>query len=53
MDWLSNVEAYVLPGANHLLHVQNPGEMAGRLVSFFAEHPLDPAAAPRVTQRPA
>jgi hypothetical protein len=30
LDWLSHVEAFVLPGATHLLHVQNPGEMAER-----------------------
>lgn len=53
MDWLSNVEDYVLPGANHLLHVQNPGRMAERLAAFFAEHPLATVAGPRVTKRPA
>ncbi len=40
LDWLPNVEGYVLPRATHLLHVQNPGEMAERLVSFLALHPL-------------
>ena len=40
LDWLPNVEAYVLPRATHLLHVQNPGDMAERLASFMALHPL-------------
>jgi predicted ATPase len=37
--WLPNVEPFVLPDANHLLHVRNPRGMAERLASFFAEHP--------------
>lgn len=41
LDWLPNVEPFVLPGANHLLHVQNPRGMAEALASFFARHPLD------------
>jgi pimeloyl-ACP methyl ester carboxylesterase len=50
LDWLSNVEAFVLPGATHLLHVQNPGEMAERLASFFAQHPLVPPPDPRFSE---
>ena len=34
----------MLPGATHLLHLQNPGGMAAGLAGFFARHPL-PAAA--------
>lgn len=39
LAWLPNAEAFTLPDANHLLHVQNPGGMAQRLVSFFAQRP--------------
>jgi 3-oxoadipate enol-lactonase len=34
LAWLPNVEPFVLPGANHLLHVQNPAGMAERLAAF-------------------
>jgi pimeloyl-ACP methyl ester carboxylesterase len=37
---LPNVEGFVLPGATHLLHVQNPRGMAEALASFFARHPM-------------
>jgi pimeloyl-ACP methyl ester carboxylesterase len=40
LNWLPNVEGFVLPGASHLLHVQNPRGMAEALASFFARHPL-------------
>ena len=40
LDWLPNAEPFVLPGANHLLHVQNPRGMAEAMASFFARHPL-------------
>jgi hypothetical protein len=30
-----------LPGAAHLLHVENPRGMAEALAAFFARHPLD------------
>jgi hypothetical protein len=30
----------VLPAATHLLHVQNPREMAERLAAFFSRHPI-------------
>ena len=35
-----NVEPFVLPGATHLLQVQNPRAMAEGLAAFFARHPL-------------
>ena len=41
LDWLPNVEGFVLPGTTHLLHVQNPRAMAEALASFFARHPVD------------
>ena len=40
LAWLPNVESFELPGATHLLHVQNPRGMADALASFFARHPL-------------
>jgi pimeloyl-ACP methyl ester carboxylesterase len=39
LAWLPNVDEFILPGANHLLHVLNPRGMAERLASFFARHP--------------
>ncbi len=44
LDWLPNVESFELPGANHLLHVQNPGALAEALAGFFSRHPLPSAA---------
>ena len=40
LSWLPNVEPFELPGATHLLHVQNAEGMADALASFFARHPL-------------
>lgn len=40
LGWLPKVEAFVLPGATHLLHLQNPRAMAQALASFFARHPM-------------
>jgi pimeloyl-ACP methyl ester carboxylesterase len=39
-SWLPNTEPVQLPGATHLLHVQNPQGMAEALASFYARHPL-------------
>ena len=43
LSWLPNVEPFDLPGASHLLHVQNPRGMAEAIASFLALHPLRPA----------
>jgi pimeloyl-ACP methyl ester carboxylesterase len=40
LEWLPYVEPFVLAGAGHLLHLQNPGDMAEGLAAFFARHPL-------------
>ena len=40
LDWLPNVEPFVLPDATHLLQVENPRGMAEALAAFFARHPL-------------
>ena len=37
--WLPAAEPFILPGANHLLHAQNPAAMAGALADFFGRHP--------------
>jgi pimeloyl-ACP methyl ester carboxylesterase len=39
-SWLPDVESFELPGATHLLHLQNPRGMAAALASFYARHPL-------------
>jgi hypothetical protein len=44
LAWLPNVESFDLPGATHLLHVQNPGGMADALARFFARHPIAASA---------
>jgi pimeloyl-ACP methyl ester carboxylesterase len=43
--WLPNAEPFVLDGATHLLHVQNPRDMARRLAAFFVAHPVNRSAA--------
>jgi pimeloyl-ACP methyl ester carboxylesterase len=40
LDWLPNAEPFDLPGATHLLHLENPRGMAEGLAAFFARHPL-------------
>ena len=40
LEWLPDVEPFVLPDAGHLLHLQHPGGMAEGLAAFFARHPL-------------
>ena len=39
LSWLPRAEAFELPDATHLLHVENPGEMAEALAAFFAGSP--------------
>jgi pimeloyl-ACP methyl ester carboxylesterase len=40
LTWLPNAEGFVLPGATHLLYLENPRGMAEALAEFFARHPL-------------
>ena len=40
LGWLPRAEPFVLPNATHLLHLENPREMAEALATFFAAHPL-------------
>jgi 3-oxoadipate enol-lactonase len=37
---LSHAEPFVLDGATHMLHLENPRGLAERLAAFFANHPL-------------
>jgi pimeloyl-ACP methyl ester carboxylesterase len=37
--WLANDEPFVLDGATHMLHLENPRGLAERLGAFFARHP--------------
>jgi pimeloyl-ACP methyl ester carboxylesterase len=39
-SWLPHAEPYELPDATHLLHLQNPRDLAAALAAFFARHPL-------------
>ena len=41
LTWLPNAEGFVLPGATHLLYLENPRGMAESLAAFFARHPLE------------
>ncbi|HET7154103.1 MAG TPA: alpha/beta hydrolase [Hyphomicrobiaceae bacterium] len=38
LEWLPNVEPFVLTGAGHLLHLENPGGLAEGLAGFFGRH---------------
>jgi len=40
LAWLPNAEPFVLPNATHLMHVENPHDMAEVLSTFFARHRL-------------
>ena len=40
LTWLPKAEPFVLPGATHLLHLENPRGMAEGLAAFFARHPI-------------
>jgi pimeloyl-ACP methyl ester carboxylesterase len=40
LTWLPRAEPFVLPGATHLLHLENPRGMAEGLAAFFARHPI-------------
>jgi pimeloyl-ACP methyl ester carboxylesterase len=40
LRWFPRAQAYVLPGATHLLQVQNPGDLGAALAEFLRRHPL-------------
>jgi pimeloyl-ACP methyl ester carboxylesterase len=41
LDWLPNVEPFLLRDAGHLLSLQNARDSAHALAAFFARHPFD------------
>ena len=43
-QWFPDAERFVLPGASHLLMVQNPQAMGDRLTEFYARHPIGAVA---------
>jgi pimeloyl-ACP methyl ester carboxylesterase len=45
VSWLPNVQAFELPRATHLLHLQNPRGTAEALASFYTKHPLPASTA--------
>lgn len=45
--WMPQTETVVLPGASHLLHIQDPEGAAMLLRNFFARHPMPTARAAR------
>ena len=38
--WLSGVEPFVLPGATHMLHLQNLSGLTDAMLDFFSRHSL-------------
>jgi pimeloyl-ACP methyl ester carboxylesterase len=44
LEWLPNVEPFLLTDAGHLLHVENPGGLAEGLAGFLARHPIGATA---------
>jgi pimeloyl-ACP methyl ester carboxylesterase len=39
-SWLPNVEPFVLPGATHLLHLDNPETFNEAVTDFLSRHPM-------------
>jgi pimeloyl-ACP methyl ester carboxylesterase len=42
LDWLPSAEAYTLPGAGHMLMLEQPRALAEALAAFLARHPIEP-----------
>jgi pimeloyl-ACP methyl ester carboxylesterase len=40
LEWFPDVRGFVLPGASHGLHLDNPRGMADALAEFWARHPV-------------
>jgi pimeloyl-ACP methyl ester carboxylesterase len=40
LNWLPNVDPFLLHNAGHLLHLDNPRELAEGLIAFFTRHPI-------------
>lgn len=43
LDWLPDVEGFVLPGTTHLPQIEDPRGLAKALSSFWAQHPIEGA----------
>ena len=52
LEWLPNAEPFVLPGATHLLQIQQPRALAGALAGFFARHQTQGGPTPNWDPRP-
>lgn len=48
-EWMPQTETVILPGASHLLHIQDPEGAALLLRNFFARHPMGADRAARVS----
>jgi 3-oxoadipate enol-lactonase len=40
LEWMPQTETFVLPNAGHLLHLENPRDLAEGLGAFFLRHPI-------------
>lgn len=49
-EWMPQTETVILPGASHLLHIQDPEGAALLLRNFFARHPMGTEPAARVAE---
>lgn len=48
-EWMPQTETVILPGASHLLHIQDPEGAALLLRNFFARHPMHTVRAARAS----
>ena len=49
-SWLPNVETFELPGATHLLHLEDARGMADAIAAFFARHPIAAPSSARASR---
>jgi 3-oxoadipate enol-lactonase len=40
LAWLPQAEEFIMPGATHLMQLEDPRGMAEALAAFWARHPL-------------
>lgn len=50
-QWIPQTEVVVLPGATHLLHMQQPAGAAALMAEFFVRHATTPPVQPHFGQR--
>jgi pimeloyl-ACP methyl ester carboxylesterase len=41
LEWLPRADAFTLPGAGHLLHLEQPAAFTRALAGFLAQHPMN------------